>query len=695
MSSCVRLSRFEGFGPLALIVVALSVYALEIVALFVPATVLWLRVIRRDLLVGIVVALLAGFVAAGFLFITPREVADRVHEGVVTNVEAGREHPRFTLRSQSGRLLVYEDIPVRSGDRLRVTGDVEPFPMRGFFGGFDYGAYLQAEGIDGILYAEEVVRLEERFTPYTLKGRIEARIATYDAAPYLHTFVLAERSHFDEPFLESVAGLGLSHLFAVSGLHVSFLALCVHKGASWTGDDRIRDGAVLVMLGGFLFLSSLAPSVVRASLTASVLIFNRRFKLGLEPVDIVAWLAVALLMWRPHYAVHSGFILSFSVSLTILLLAPHLMRKSRFEQLFTVSGAAFLVSLPLVLDFNGEANLTSVVLNVLLGPFLTLVILPLTYATFAVRFFEPVLVVAANVFEAAVTFFDAYGAIRLRFSIPPGIFRAGYYGLLVWGLSRWSAGRSYWRAAAGLVALCVFLVFQPLFVPYREVEMFDVRGDAFLVRDRHDRCNILIDTGEPDPHQNLVSALERKNIRRLDYVVLTHRHLDHYGAYPDIEARFAIGERITNVNQSDFEGRSISCGGFVFEVLPLEYPHSGENDRSVVLRLEADETYLFTGDIEGPRERTLLLSPSLQALQADVLKVPHHGSATSSSNAFLEAVDAEVALVPARLGNRFNHPSPCVIERLEARDIQVFRLDAHGSVRIRYLFGRRFKNTAN
>ncbi len=137
-------------------------------------------------------------------------------------------------------------------------------------------------------------------------------------------------------------------------------------------------------------------------------------------------------------------------------------------------------------------------------------------------------------------------------------------------------------------------------------------------------------------------------------------------------------------------GESFDAGGFRFEVLHpagRAYARSPENNGSVVLRTRLEGRWLLlTGDVEAPAERDLLDRGA--PLAADVLKVPHHGSATSTTDAFLAAVAPRVALIGVGRRNRFGHPSPAVLGRLAASGIRTFRTDRDGDVTLLFRGGR-------
>ncbi len=235
------------------------------------------------------------------------------------------------------------------------------------------------------------------------------------------------------------------------------------------------------------------------------------------------------------------------------------------------------------------------------------------------------------------------------------------------------------------------------------ITMLDVgQGDSELIRIPGEAgyFNMLIDTGEYEYADGLTDYLKDLGIERLDALVCTHPHTDHMGCMARIVQRFEIGavympllpedrtptttayeDKGLTINQLHEDAIIESPPGSQFQVMSprVDADWEGANNYSAVIRLVyGQSSFLFTGDAEEESEEIILEDGYL--LRSDVLKCGHHGSSTSTSDEFLEAVDPLYAVISCETGNRYGHPHRETIEKLEDRDITAYRTDKDGTI---------------
>lgn len=265
-------------------------------------------------------------------------------------------------------------------------------------------------------------------------------------------------------------------------------------------------------------------------------------------------------------------------------------------------------------------------------------------------------------------------------------------------------------AVAAVLVVALFVVFRwngHIGTRNVLVTVFDIgQGDAILIRTPNG-SDILIDGGPPNGGivEKLGSALPPAD-RDLELVIVTHPDADHVGGLPSVAARYRIDRVIDNgstgtsvfyarwldeVKSQGSEriigrvGTTVVLDDVVFDVVwpdaDTDVNGTDRNDASVVARVRyGNVSFLFTGDITAKVEDRLLATHT--TITADVLKVAHHGSAYSSSNAFLDAVHPSYALISVGAGNRYGHPHGVVLKRLTERGVEVFRTDEVGDVSV-------------
>ena len=541
--------------------------------------------------------------------------------------------------------------------------------------------------------------------------------------------------------IEEFRASGLAHLTAVSGSNVAILAALVFIVATpVVGRQRAIVPAAMVLLF-YLLAAGLAPTVVRSTIMAWTFLAGAwmgRPQGGLAALGLAAIVMTAV---DPGLARDAGFQLSLTSTAGLIVLAPwiesglkHALVRARIAgfvgtvpvQAFSYTTAATVATLPIVATTFGRVSVAGLWANVLAEPAFLLAF-PLSVLTGLAGWVHPDFGWAVGivtyypltfVLEVASVAASTPGASASTSSMSTSSAAAvyGVYAAIGWGLYRRFAPEAPWTPpsaldrtlrwgvaslATGAAAAWVgFSTLGPIGGPgVLEVVVLDIgQGDATLIRTPGGR-NVLVDGGPSDIGlaRELGAVLPHWE-RRIDLVILSHPDEDHVAGLAGLYRRFLVGQSVSNgvagggeaaglFRQRAGEVVLIAAGevfvvdGVRFEVLwpPVAATPVNRNDTSMVIRVVyGDTSVLLTGDIESPGQDRLMESGAV--VRADILKVPHHGAATSR-NAFFGAVGAEVAVISAGQGNRYGHPADETLDILAG--MVLYRTDEDGRIRFR------------
>ncbi len=651
---------------------------------------------------------------------------------------------------------------LRYGDALRLTGRLErPEPI----GDFDYAAYLESRNIPAVFWARQSQTYDVGRGSPLLAGLHRVRSALAQGlergipAPesgLAQALLLGVRSDLPQSVQDEFRTAGMSHLLAISGLHVGVvmaLSLGIARAVFRRGSLPAAVGVALV-IWGYAALSGLDPPVVRAAIMGSFVLGQTALGRGMRGVTALLLAGAIMLAIEPALIGRLSFLLSFTAMAGVILSLPSAAAASalltaplaasdawpaRWTQYgitllagsVAVSVLTTLATMPLIVRHFGVIPAMSVPATILAMPALAAALAG-AGATAVVGSLLPALAVAPGLLAWAplswlIAIADVMPAIAIDAGWLTGITAAGWYGvlgLLVWMASsrrllrlasarRASRRVQRWRPtgiAAALVAAVPVAVIVVVLLAAQlanttadgrlHVYALDVgQGDAILIVTPSGR-QLLIDGG-PDGETtlavlgNLLPAADRS----LDAVAVTHLDSDHAGGLLDVLARYRTGAVLSGATSPDsalyphwqsalalggHQSARLAAGhrvalddGIMLETLAPpggSFPSGGffptgvratANNASLVLRLTYGEvSFLLTGDIEADAERYLVAAHG-SALQSDVLKVAHHGSRTSTTPAFLRAVNPQSAVISAGRDNRFGHPHSEVTERLQ------------------------------
>ncbi|WP_232695418.1 DNA internalization-related competence protein ComEC/Rec2 [Brevibacillus daliensis] len=541
-----------------------------------------------------------------------------------------------------------------------------------------------------------------------------------------------------EPELQTVySDLGLVHVIAISGLHITILTGCLllvfeKVGLSKKSSYVIAACSVLLYVG----LAGASASAVRSGLMGSIGLMARSREKSLEGLQLLGLSGLSMLLYNPYQLWHIGFQLSFGVTAGLLLLVPLCMqvvwiRPAWFRAALGVPVISQLVSFPVIIyTFHINSPLSWIV-NFLFVPLYSFIVLPLGYTILFLGNIHPVLTtIPILLAEFMLTWLHILLSHVHTWLVPfthwphPTIWWLAVYSLVVIAIGMWWNKGYHRKKDIVLYSLLMLLLLVAARQPFSNVNQVKItvldvgQGDSIVVEIGNHKT-YLIDVGgtisfpkkewqkRRDPFEVgkdiVLPSLRTLGIERIDHLILTHNDHDHVGGLPAILPYFRIGAVLLNGqkpaeekewNQALRDKKTDLLTGYATAewndgdeitwtwLSPDPTQHSeSENNASIVLLLEAYGTrVLFTGDLEEQGEADLLKKYQLPKI--DILKIGHHGSKTSTTAPFLQKLDPNVALISVGRNNRYKHPSQEVVDRIQKSGIQLFRTDRHGAITV-------------
>jgi competence protein ComEC len=588
-------------------------------------------------------------------------------------------------------LSIYmRDVPPPIGMQAAVHAE-------GFLRLSERGQYtISVKSTELMAYEGELPRWHPRAWNRALANRLRRHVATHhEEVALAQALVLGRGELLTDEMRESFRRGGTYHLLVFSGLQIAFAAGLLAALLRWMHAPRASDWLLLVFAGlAPLFIGPTA-SVARASIGIGVYALSRILQRPTSLENLWCLAALLRLIVEPSDLTDASFHLTYAGAGALLFIGKPIHR------LLGSLAAAEISIAPLTLFHFHQYALGGSVATLVMSP---LIFAMLILSSLACAF--PWFLAPLGALHRVCGWLNAFGLSGF-YAAPPtlALIAAAFAALLASAFLRGKT-RAVVIACALLVPTGAAVVRSRTQrnVEHPRVTFFDVgQGDAAALRSG--AKTMLVDGGRDG---RLLPLLADRGIRRIDAVVLTHAHPDHCGALPQLVEQFDVGgvwitprkfigdcaERLrASCTRSRTpihfirDGDTLTAGAFRITALLADtsFRRAPENNASVVLRAETGgRRFLLTGDIE--KEAELVLGD--RDLRADVLKIAHHGSRGSTSEAILDAVVPRIAVISCGRRNLFGHPHPSVLERLADRRVRTWRTDRDGTVSIEIQEGR-------
>ncbi len=622
------------------------------------------------------------------------------------------------------------------GKRFEVTGVLEEPHLPAHEYAFNMGGYLKSKGALGVLnitewsFVDTISNLKQKISVqrFYLTKHIEETFPDSLFAE-AQSLLIGFQENVDSETTRAYQKLGITHLFAISGLHIAMLSLLLFQGLLRIGIRKeLATNILIVALPIYAIIAGGAPSVWRAVLVVEIILISQmKRKLAID--DALAISLIFFVYMEPWAIYQIGFQLSYLATLSLIYTGKLFARyRSWLVQSFLITFVCQLIVYPLLLFHFYEISLSSFIVNILFVPLFSFIILPINLTLLLVSYLP------GNIVSVLFLIYEPIRGSISRFimwlqSIPNQMWIPGKPSVLLMIVAFLSVfyffylfnNRSrFWKSCLVLVIPILLLQFQTKWFHTMKISFISVgQGDSVLIELPFREETYLIDTGgilrfeqeewkkTKDSYeigrQIVVPYLKGKGIHTIDKLIITHADSDHVEGAEEILKEIAVKEiHITpNSYQKEImielieearerkipireqkEGYYWTCHHYTFQyVWPTDLVYEGNNDSLVLYVTDGNFQALLTGDLEEVGERKIItLFPQLQNI--DLLKAGHHGSKTSSSQSFIEKLKPRLTIFSTGRNNRYGHPSHEVVERYESLGLKTLNTAEVGTIEV-------------
>ena len=585
------------------------------------------------------------------------------------------------------------------GDRIIIYGNLKEANNNTIPNLFNYKKYLRTSGIFYLMTIDKFEKIGNNTSIiYYIKNKLIGRINNIKkSGSYVKTFVLAI-NEIDKDVRSSYQYNGISHLFSISGMHITLFATFLLGIMNKISYNRYFNYFIVnLFLIFFMVLVGFTASSVRSVLMFILFSINKLFNLKIKSLDIMLIVLIVLLLINPFYLYSVSFLFSYIISTGIVMANRNIKKiKKKLVKNLYISFISFMFSLPICINYFNQVNVLSVVLNLFFIPLVSSIIFPLSTVSLFVPKIDTILYLFIDIMEKCSLFVSNISIFTISFPKVGIVLVIIYYVILVISLYK---PKMY----IGVILLIILFKNISYFDSDLRVLVFDVgQGDSILVSFPNNGGNVLIDTSGDtmnyDSSNNvgnkIMPYLKTVGITKIDYLVVSHGDFDHMGEGINLVNNFKVDNVIFNCGPyNDLEKelikvlnkkkikyyaciRELRISGYKMYFLNTR-EYDNENDNSSVVYFNYDGyKFLFMGDAGIEKEQDILNKYNIGDIE--VLKVGHHGSKTSSSKEFINEINPKYSIVSVGKNNRYGHPNKEVLNNLS--DSKIYRTDQDGSV---------------
>lgn len=616
--------------------------------------------------------------------------------GIVEDYIIKDNQIKISLKSKERIIVTYKYTSkvfnnLSYGDKIKVTGVLKEPSTNNIFNNFNYKKYLYNKKIYYIIEASKIDKIQNNNNHiYTIKNLLYTRINSLKSSNYIKALLFGDNK-LDKEIKTSYQINGISHLFSVSGFHINFITSIIYFYLDRvTYNKKIKYITVDIFLVLYLLLCN-TTSLLRCTVMNILLSINHLLKLNIKKIDIVLLTLILCIIINPFIIYDIGFIYSYTISFFLILYKNKYKTNNKLLKIIYISLISFLVSLPINIYTSYEINFLNIILNIIIVPIVSLILLPLSLLTLIFPILDNILYLITSILEKISLYTSNINIFKQVLSKPSIILIIIYYLVIILILSK---NKHYYL----ILILLIFHKTIPLYNSNLEVVMFDVgEADSMLISTPSKKVNILIDTGRGIDINNIIIYLKSIGISKLNYLIITHGDEDHIGGalylidnfkvdnvilnkgdYTELEVELITHLKNKNIKYTNNINKIPLLGSYMYLLNTKKF--SNENDNSIVTYFEYQKyKFLFMGDSSSKTEEYLINNYNLTNIS--FLKVGHHGSNTSSSTHFINKITPKVSLISVGRNNFYHHPNKEVLTNLS--NSVIYRTDINKSIKIK------------
>ena len=645
------------------------------------------------------------------------------------------------------------------GDKIIIKGNFEEASSARNEGGFDYKQYLKSKNVYGIISVDkkdiklikknnvDVIDLLANKVSNSMQIKIEQNLSN-ETSKLLSGILIGNKNNLQKEIQEDFRNSSLSHVLAISGMHVSYIILGITFVINkMKFNKKVSKIITIFILLFFIILTGKTASVTRACFMSSYIILASLFHKKAHVLASISISLLIILIINPYLILDIGLQLSYGGTIGIVLIYPILKKlkkkkedknskfkkiihkiKDKILDIILITISANLVIFPIVLFHYNTISFTFIISNLLISPIIGIIIILGFISVFASYIISPIskvmfliLQIFLNLLIKIAHFCAELPFSKVYFPTPKIYVIVIYYVFLIFIILARNKIIVIKKINKKIIIIFVIIIIILNlilnFIPKTfTISFIDVgQGDSMLISTPKGK-KILIDGGGSRDEesfnigkQTLIPYLLNKGITKLDYILISHFDSDHVGGILSVleelkVEKVIICEQEENENYRRFKEivKNKKIKVYVVKkgdnlkieeniLLNILWPKDEKikenaiNNNSIVAKLNYKSfSILLTGDIEKIAENEILKEyENSNILNANILKVAHHGSKSSSINEFLEKVKPQIALIGVGEKNTFGHPNEGVLKRLKNINTKIYRTDKKGEITIK------------